>query len=827
MPETKKTEYQFKLYASKFPVWWTHNSIDMPDPTYFEHLNDPENKDGFNWLEVPFTFNYKDQFTGTIIADDQYYTIFRLVDSKDSKFPNKYFLVESVNKAFQGGYELEMRLDVFTTYGLDFWTNGVKNPLINTKTVNLNRTNHAGLLLTYYYQYDNIMATRFSNWSYLDPLLKFESMPTFTYLANWLGYYQGAYTTPPIWINEVVDYTWSADHWNGSVKTINDSFNLYGKTAASSLELMTLTSIRYYIFKPLVGDNDMYWLVWTITPREWQDTWKIGDTMEAVQQKTGTIYPFHVDYYSFKRIFIDGNYGFGGKLIGVFDGPPITAIGHFSADRLSGSSKPILLINYGTRITSFNGDHFLISKVHITPDKTTGIPAPDGWSGADNYFTGLSIYAPTNFTGSRELPNTVRTDLSMNLFGDVSDNDFSIRYLTANGVNNVYILQKAKVADLQYTPFMPLDMFKPISWHEDVYTNSPFIVPRQLAKLAIPNVCYITSSGLRLGVMSNELNINTTLWTLPTSLPVATDEFAQYMTSALINQNNSMAIAKQQRDMGIVDAVAGGITGVAGAAMSGGKGGILGAVSSLFNMGSNIAKSQLAYENKQKTYDAQNAAARATMSVNINSSVDKDTSQQIIMSSMSPGIVNKYQWLHNFNWAIPIQLPSLMRDRIFYNNLIYLNGFFVDCQIKISELELDWNNHSKLTPGVMPHLYYDCQFPQEIIKFHYSTLNLELLGAITTLFNNGIRFWANFPDYSQPWYWITNWEKDDVKPIKTVGGTTTPAAPKPTPPPVATNKYPISGTVQNRPWANPGATPTYGYGSNMNAHAAIVPTKKK
>lgn len=750
-------DYQFKLYASKFPIWWTHNSIDKPDPTYFDTLNDSENKDGFNWVEVPFTFNYKDQFTGTLIADDQYYTFFKLIDSKDDKFPNKYYLVESQTKSFQGGYELELRLDVFTTYGLDFWKNAIINPDINSKTVTLNRTNLPSLLLEYYYKYgEGILQgdnQPFSNWSYLDPLLKFNSMTDFSILAQWFGKdYYNNYIVPRTYIANKYVYTWSGSGFDQSTTTINSDYDLYG---SGDKPMQMLTGVRYYIIN---YENDIYWLVWTTVPRDWNNTWGYGNNISLIKSENGGDGPseilVHTDWWAVSRAFIHSTRGFANKIVGVFDGPPLNAVGNFS---LALNGGTYVFSNYETCTLSIDGDCFLVTKLYITPDRTSGLFKQIGNYAPNNYFSMLSIMNPTDGI-NRPAPNTKYGSLISWLFTD----DFSIRYLNNQDEikNNYYILQKAQIYNLGYTPIQPAGIGPKINWTADIHTHTDNIsgglVTREIGRIQIPNVAFVTSSGVRLGTLAPNLGISTTLWTLPTSLPIATDAYANYMTSALINQNNSMAIAKQQRDMGIVDAVAGGVMGAAGGIMSGGKGGIFGAIGSLFNMGSNIAKAQMAYENKQKTYDAQNAAAKATLVNQVNNTVDADTATQIMTSSLIPFATTKYQWMFNFNWGIPVKLPSLPSDIIFYNNLIYLNGFYVNQQIPISELIIKWDNGSKENAGDLPHIYIDIDMPQEIIKFHFKTLNLELLNAVTTLVNNGVRFWKNLPDYSRPWYWIHN-----------------------------------------------------------------------
>lgn len=759
---------QFKLYASKFPIWWTHNSIDKPDPTYFEHLNDGANKDGFSWVEVPFTFNFKNQFEGTLIVDNQYYTYFKLVDLKDEKFPNRYYLVEAVSKAFNGGYEISIRLDVFTTYGLDFWVNGVNNPDISSKTVNLNRTNHGQLLLDNYYNYSQgtfQLYNDFNNWCYLDPLLKFDSLPEVNLVASFYGYRMitdinlnkdvRVNYVPWNALTQIYNINWNSDHWDLTTTSLSSTYIINGNGDVSYSGMLT-SMVRYYVFKPLIGDDDQYWAIWTIAPRMWgiypNNTLRAGST-----DSTKPSFNFRADANAVLETFIHSDKGFANKLIGVFEAPPLTALANWSyapeaSSAPASTSKPYMLESCALKVNNTNT--FLMTKIFITPDRISGFSSQGAPTTNNTYFSIINILNP----GQNALDKTLKDKLF--------SRDNEIRFIneswetnSAGGkewklYNNAYIIQKCKIANLQYTPFYPGGVYQ---YRNMLWENAlqQFNLPtHELAEIKIPDVVFFTTSGFRFGYISNFMSINKTLWTFPSSIPVGTDDYAQYMASVLLNQNTSIAIAKQQRDLGIADAVIGGVSSMAGGAISGGAGGILGAITGLANMGTNIARNELAYQNKQKTLDAQNATARATMSTTVNNSVDADTATQIFNTGLyirdNPNIWQT-TWNLSFNWIINAKLPTLPRDIIYYNNLIYLNGFFVDTQVQIRDLALDWNNHFS---GLMPHLYYDVDIPLEIIKYHYKALNTELLNAVNILFNNGIRFWPGFPNYSKPWYWI-------------------------------------------------------------------------
>lgn len=854
-PSTK--ELQFKLYATKFPVWWTHNSIDKPDPDYFKKLDLATDDTGFNWVEVPFTFNFKDQFTGTIVADDQYYTMFKLVDSKDTKYPNKYYLVESLNKAFNGGYELEIRLDVFTSYGLDFWVNGVNNPDINTKTVNLNRTNHSFLLLRYYYNYVGFADNDFSIWTYKDPLLDFKHLPMVSAIASYVQKDKdNKYNVPAIWLNPFptpgigvgsdpgtggsvkiendgsLTFDFNNNPWNYGWYTIN---GIHGDGYEETLSGAFVGNVRYYVFKPFnikpyVNDTEGYIFFYSIMPNtQFVDgpsfnynnavNYNPNLTLSPRNQPGKEVFRIHARDADIEVIMkMSGT--LNSQFVGIFEGPPLWA---FSQVSFSQPNYPRITHSVIRFIVKSGATaDFLIGRVQLTPYKNVGIrysnPQPDPLQ-ATNDFT---IF---NLNDINYIPN-MTSDLTNKLLRS----DTGIVFYDGSAPstpNNAYIWQKSQVQDLAFQPFAPYTIFSSfnVDWENDMKGHGFNLPQRVIASLRIPDTLFFNEEGFRYSYISNQLNSDLTIWTTPGFLPSGSDSYSTYITQALITQNTSMAIAKQQESLGIANSVIGGVLGVAGGIVGGGKGGILSGISSIANMATGIASSVLAYQNQQKMYDAQNSSTRAVLGYKINSSTDNDTAKNLMADN---AFILKNSWwgylaIQSFNWMIPIKMPTLSNDLIYYNNLIYLNGFYVNTPTAISSLKLDWDNRSAEAPGMMPHLYYDIDITPEVLKYHYKTINLELLNAITTLFNNGIRFWHDFPNYNIPWYWIThNIGNSTVisapDPIKNF---VEPTAPPDPPPRIITHPGKLPPPIYNP--VHPNAQPTFGYGSNMNAHDAIIP----
>lgn len=756
IPLIKQTEAtklpQFKLYASKFPIWWTHNSIDKPDPTYFNHLEDVENKDGFNWVEVPFTFNFKDQFTGTLIVDYQYYTYFKLVDLQDDKYPNKYYCVESVNKAFNGGYELKVKLDVFTSYGLAFWTTHINNPVIADKTCSLTRTNNQWLLLTYYYYETDVNDLTFNNWMYLDPLLDFSNTSDIALLANVyrnrndIAYIE-KYPISARYFFQKINGNWQTNttNLNCTEYVINGnsdpSFQPYG---------VYNSSVRYYVFKGLVGDTDLYWAFWTVKPRQWFNT--SIDFMALSSNSKYPNYALSLDYEVLKEAILSSQNGFNSKFIGVFDGPPLGALEYkFGMEQYNPNNlnEPSFgQNNLELAIVSFdNAINFLVSKIYITPMR--GNPKNSSYN---NFF---SIFGAVSDPTQPPLAGFNDQNLMAKKFNDDGEISFLTHSLIPDKVkNSPYILQKLHINNLNYTPLHPMGIYnkRNLQW-EPALSNLTDKLPKiEYGRIKMPDILYFTSSGFRLGYILDNVGLSTTSWILPTSLPVANDLFDTYMTQALITQNTSMSIARQYQKLGILQSS---INSSSSAAQNTINKNVFGVFNAITGNIFNITRSVLDYDNKQKMYDAQNESAKATIAPSINNSVDKDTCDQLMTSSTWVPLGSAYHYLFSylncFNWCIKAKVPLLESDIIYYNNLVYLYGFYVNRQVKFSELKIEWFNY---VGNELPHIYYDFDINKDLLKLIYPGINNELLMAIYVIFNNGVRFWKNIPDYSKPWYWL-------------------------------------------------------------------------
>lgn len=72
--------------------------------------------DYFNFEEVPLTgINFRAWDTGTTVIKTKDITYFKIVNTETNK--NTYWLVKKVNKVLKNGFEVELNLDIYMTYG--------------------------------------------------------------------------------------------------------------------------------------------------------------------------------------------------------------------------------------------------------------------------------------------------------------------------------------------------------------------------------------------------------------------------------------------------------------------------------------------------------------------------------------------------------------------------------------------------------------------------------------------------------------------------------------------------------------------------------------
>lgn len=107
---------KYKAYITDSnKIFWTKNSVDKPTKEFFESL-----MGSAEWLELGnITPNFINQFNGSIVVDKDTYTYLKLINTETNEV--KYYSIDRVNKVLNNGFVIDITLDVFTTYTLNFY----------------------------------------------------------------------------------------------------------------------------------------------------------------------------------------------------------------------------------------------------------------------------------------------------------------------------------------------------------------------------------------------------------------------------------------------------------------------------------------------------------------------------------------------------------------------------------------------------------------------------------------------------------------------------------------------------------------------------------
>lgn len=107
---------KYKAYITESDkIFWTKNSVDKPTKQFFESL-----MGSVEWLDLGnITPNFINQFNGSIVVDKDTYTYLKLINTETDEV--KYYSIDRINKVLNNGYVIDITLDVFTTYTLNFY----------------------------------------------------------------------------------------------------------------------------------------------------------------------------------------------------------------------------------------------------------------------------------------------------------------------------------------------------------------------------------------------------------------------------------------------------------------------------------------------------------------------------------------------------------------------------------------------------------------------------------------------------------------------------------------------------------------------------------
>lgn len=120
---------KYKAYITDSnKIFWTKNSVDKPTKEFFESL-----MGSTEWIDLGnITPNFINQFNGSLVVDKDTYTYLKLINTETNEV--KYFSIDRVSKALNNGFVIDITLDVFTTYTLNFYQQ------IESLPIKVNRT---------------------------------------------------------------------------------------------------------------------------------------------------------------------------------------------------------------------------------------------------------------------------------------------------------------------------------------------------------------------------------------------------------------------------------------------------------------------------------------------------------------------------------------------------------------------------------------------------------------------------------------------------------------------------------------------------------------
>ena len=107
---------KYKAYITESnKIFWTKNSVDKPTKEFFESLMGRT-----EWVDLGnITPNFINQFNGSVVVDKDTYTYLKLINTETDEV--KYYSIDRVNKVLNNGFVIDITLDVFTTYTLNFY----------------------------------------------------------------------------------------------------------------------------------------------------------------------------------------------------------------------------------------------------------------------------------------------------------------------------------------------------------------------------------------------------------------------------------------------------------------------------------------------------------------------------------------------------------------------------------------------------------------------------------------------------------------------------------------------------------------------------------
>lgn len=662
----------FKKYVCKItkePIFWSINSIDKPTRKCLE---------SYTFEDVNFTPNFIDQFTLSIVADSENYTILQLSEiwesEKDgikSQFTKniKYYLNSKNSKILKNGYLLIFDLDIYLTYFFDFFDKYYSN-------IYVKRAYHNNIL-------QNEISTFFMEKN--DPLLDFDDCNFYPITQKWdtlhaMGY-KNQNISGPLEIIYIGNSYKAPSLGNSTGFKLKQISSRYNKARAFAYQLADGT----YFFIVDIGSGSCV--------KENNENFKItffdGDFVHnnIIQKKNA---------FSWLQ----------NKFVGVFNIPFINylpnlafwnALGYYENGDVSGSFKKYYDIdtnNMGSGAFCF----FMKPNepIELIRGGVNSFQIDWGELGSlDESNTITDFY--TRFTGIRREPmGTIYTP-------------------------NYYILAKSYYEDFKKPVLHPN-----LSWLGGGY-------------LTFDGSNFNFSPSYKMGNINNNIyNDPISKWddcyylapnilTFYGTYNIATDSYKEYINSVKSQQNTGLQVAKQQA---IFSGITGGLSNLINMAGDVADRDGLGFLKSTLNLGSGIASNILKYQNKERQINAKNEdTRRVSKANNISSSVSSDD-----MNNKRNGYYQDSPDDIYFYNTINIRLPNKYQCAKMHD-IIGKYGFYIDWNTSIIS---EYYNPS--TSGAT-YTILDFETDEINLRRFFSNVNNDTIEAMKLIINNSFIFW--------------------------------------------------------------------------------------
>lgn len=685
---------KYKAYITdSSKIFWTKNSVDKPTKQFFKYLMEDA-----NWKELGnITPNFINQFNGSITVDKDTYTYLKLVDEETGgEFKVKYFSIDSVNKVLSNGFVLDITLDVFTTYTLNFYYE------IENKPIKVNRTSAYCLLKDSIYSQllkDELIPLPFKPVNY-----KFKNVLYNTYLTTKdekdnLQYVYDAYD----------DRSWSLNYSRKSqtqLKNITIKNKNFGYLYENALFDVFQDVNGDWFFLPILGYNTTQKSSNGATDyRDWlyietDVDIRVQFVANQYQIISANVFCWNTLPFTNK---IKNNTFWANKYVGryiipnwvrmIIDfGVPVVVRTNTDVNNVSGKYQLygcIYMIKVDNRILSTNR---VLNQYFDFKHLSTNII-----NSSSNY---LNLYVYSKITQMSD-------ELIFNF------NNISRKY---NDINYPELGQVGLFINYN-VPDKPISLIfnsiKGASWY------NPYL----------PTINKLKSFEV---------------------LPSNTNVYSQYIAGVQSQQNTSIELSKQQMFMGMFRSAYSGAAqslnavGQMGMNPMFAAGGFTNAIGSTI---SGIASSIIQYQNTKKQIDAKNAdVLRSSTANNINTSDENSNIANSVIGIRTPlnnGRVSLYEFdgiIANggFEWLNINQ----------YNKIIWECGYLINNVVILNKLKQNYKIDF-YDDYVNKFIYWDIEVPIEYVKQTYPNYNNELIEAIATTISNPVRLWKeSTPDYN-------------------------------------------------------------------------------